>query len=38
MPKAIWNGVTLAESSEGQVVEGIIFLPSQSNETISDQA
>ena len=39
MPKAIWNGAALAESSEGHVVEGIIiFRPSQSNESTSDQA
>jgi hypothetical protein len=30
MPKAIWNGVTLAESSEGHVVEGNYYFPSQS--------
>jgi hypothetical protein len=30
MPKAIWNGVTLAESSEGQVVEGNYYFPPQS--------
>lgn len=30
MPKAIWNGVTLAESTEGQVVEGNYYFPPQS--------
>ncbi|UVT20022.1 MAG: DUF427 domain-containing protein [Nitrospira sp.] len=30
MPKAIWNGATLAESSEGQVVEGNYYFPRQS--------
>jgi len=30
MPKAIWNGMTLAESNEGQVVEGNYYFPPQS--------
>ena len=30
MPKAIWNGMTLAESNEGRVVEGNYYLPPQS--------
>jgi len=30
MPKAIWNGLTLAESNEGQVVEGNYYFPPQS--------
>ena len=30
MPKAIWNGMTLAESTEGQVVEGNYHFPPQS--------
>jgi len=29
MPKAIWNGMTLAESNEGQVVEGNYYFPPQ---------
>jgi uncharacterized protein (DUF427 family) len=27
MPNAIWNGLTLAESKEGQVVEGSFYFP-----------
>ena len=30
MPKAIWNEMTLAESNEGQVVEGNYYFPPQS--------
>ncbi|MGQ0812256.1 MAG: DUF427 domain-containing protein [Nitrospiraceae bacterium] len=30
MPKAIWNGMTVAESNEGQVVEGNYYFPPQS--------
>ena len=30
MPKAMWHGVTLAESTEGRVVEGNYYFPSQS--------
>ena len=30
MPKAMWNGVILAESNEGQVVEGNYYFPPQS--------
>jgi uncharacterized protein (DUF427 family) len=29
MPKATWNGMTLAESNEGQVVEGNYYFPPQ---------
>jgi uncharacterized protein (DUF427 family) len=36
MPKAIWNGMTLAESNEGHVVEGNYYFPPQSiNESPS---
>ncbi|MCG8352063.1 MAG: DUF427 domain-containing protein [Chloroflexales bacterium] len=30
MPKAIWNGVVLAESDEGRVVEGNYYFPPDS--------
>jgi uncharacterized protein (DUF427 family) len=30
MPKAVWNGVTVAESDGGQVVEGNYYFPPQS--------
>ena len=30
MPKAIWNGMTLAESNEGHVVERSYYFPPQS--------
>jgi uncharacterized protein (DUF427 family) len=30
MPKAIWNGTTLAESNKGHVVEGNYYFPPQS--------
>ena len=30
MPKAIWNGMTLAESNEGQIVEGNYYFPPES--------
>jgi uncharacterized protein (DUF427 family) len=30
MPKAVWNGTTLAETTEGQVVEGNYYFPPQS--------
>ena len=30
MPKAIWNGMTLAESNEGHMVEGNYYFPPQS--------
>ena len=30
MPKAVWNGITVAESNEGQVVEGNFYFPPQS--------
>ena len=30
MPKAIWNGTTLAESNEGHVIEGNYYFPPQS--------
>ncbi len=30
MPKATWNGRTLAESDQGQVVEGNYYFPPQS--------
>ena len=29
MPKAIWNGMTLAESNEGHMVEGNYYFPPQ---------
>ena len=39
MPKAIWNGMTLAESNEGQVVEGNYYFPPQSiKQSTSNQA
>jgi uncharacterized protein (DUF427 family) len=30
MPKAIWNGTTIAESNQGHVVEGNYYFPPQS--------
>jgi uncharacterized protein (DUF427 family) len=30
MPKAFWNGTTLAESNEGHVVEGNFYFPPHS--------
>jgi len=30
MTKAVWNGMTVAESNEGQIVEGNYYFPPQS--------
>ena len=30
MTKAVWNGTTVAESNEGQIVEGNYYFPPQS--------